>query len=46
MNLDFVLPHTAQLGKSMILPVLVFKTHGYLLSAFFLCFKQFDDLVA
>ena len=37
---DFLLLHTAHFDTSIILPFLVFKTFGFLLSVFFLHFKQ------
>ena len=37
-NLDFLLPQTAQFDESIILPFFIFLTFGFLLSVFFLHF--------
>ena len=34
-NLDFLLPHLAHFDNSVVLPLLVFKTLGFILSVFF-----------
>ena len=39
-NLDFLLPHIAYFDNIIVLPLLVFETPGFILSAFFLHFKQ------
>ena len=39
-NFDFLLSHTEHFDKSIILLFLVFTTFGFLLSVFFLHFKQ------
>ena len=39
-NFDFLLSHTAHFDKSIIRPLLAFTTFGFLLSEFFLLFKQ------
>ena len=41
-NLKFLLPHTAQLQKSMIFPFLNFLTERFLFFVYFLQFKQDD----
>ena len=44
-NLDFLLPHIAHFDTSIVLPLLVFQTFGFILSVFFLHFKQQDNIV-
>ena len=44
-NLDFLLSHTVHFDKSIILPLFVFTTFGFLLSVFFLHFKQYEKIV-
>ena len=34
-NLDFLVPHIAQLDNSIVLVLLVFKTRGFMFSVFF-----------
>ena len=43
-NLDFLLPHTAHFDDNIVLPLLVFETLGFILSVFFLLFKQYVDM--
>ena len=43
-NFNFLLSHTAHFDKSIILPFLVFTAFEFLLSVFFLHFKQ-DNIV-
>ena len=42
MNLDFLLPHIAHFHNTIVLPLLVFETLGFMFSVFFLHFKQYD----
>ena len=44
-NFDFLLSHTAHFDRSIILPIFVYSTFGFLLSVFFLYFKQTDNIV-
>ena len=44
-NFDFLLSHTADFDKSIILLFFVLKTFGFLLSVFFLHLKQYDNIV-
>ena len=44
-NFSFLLLHTAHFDKSIIHPFLVLATLGFLLSVFFLHFKQKDNIV-
>ena len=37
-NFDFLLPHIAHFDKIIVLPLVVFKTFGFMLSVFFLHF--------
>ena len=39
-NFDVLLPHIAQFDKIIVLALVVFKTFGFMLSVFFLHFKQ------
>ena len=39
-NFDFLQPQTAQFDESIVLPFFVFTTFGFLISVFFLHFKQ------
>ena len=43
-NLNFFQSHLAHFDNSVVLPLLVFKTVGFMLSVFFLHFKQQDVL--
>ena len=45
-NFDFLLPHIAHFDKIIVLPLVVFKTFGFMLSVFFLHFKQYDNFVS
>ena len=45
-SFDFLLSHTVHFDKSFILPFFVFTTFGFLLSLFFLPFKQYGNIVA
>ena len=40
LNLDFLLPHIVHFDNIIVLPLLVFETLGFMLSVFFLRFKQ------
>ena len=40
LNLDFLLPHIVHFDNIIVLPLLVFETLGFMLSVFFLHFKQ------
>ena len=44
-NFDCLLCHTSHFVKNIILPFLVLTTFGFLLSVFFLHFKQQDNIV-
>ena len=44
-NLDFLLNHAAQFDNDHALPLLVFKTLGFIFFVLFLCFKQYDSIV-
>ena len=44
-NFDFIISHTAHIDKSIILPFFDLGTSGFLLSVFFLQFKQYDKIV-
>ena len=44
-NFSFLLLHTAHFDKSIIHPFLVLANLGFLLSVFFLHFKQQDNIV-
>ena len=43
--LDFLLPHMTHFYNIIVLPLPVFKTFGFMLSVFFLHFKQYDTIV-
>ena len=43
-NLNFLLPETSQFDKRIILQFIAFKTSGFLLSVFFLPFKQQNNI--
>ena len=45
-NFDFLLSHAARFHKIIVLPLLVFETFGFMLSVFFLHFKQYDCIVS
>ena len=40
LNLDFLLPHIVHFDNIIVLPLLVFEILGFMLSVFFLHFKQ------
>ena len=42
----FLLSHIAHVDKIIVLPLVVFKTLGFILSVFFLHFKQYDNIVS
>ena len=44
-NFNFSLSHTAHFDKGIILPFFALTTFGFLLSVFFLRFKQYDNIV-
>ena len=44
-NFYILLLHTANFEKSIVLPFFVLATFGFLLSVFFLHFKQYDNIV-
>ena len=44
-NFDFLLSHTAHFDKRIILLFFVFTTFAFLLSVFFLHFKQYNNIV-
>ena len=41
-NLDFLLSHIAHFDNTIVLPLLVFETFGFMFSVSFLHFKQYD----
>ena len=43
-NFDYLLPHIAHFDKIIVLPLVVFETFGFMLSVFFLHFKQYDNI--
>ena len=43
---DFLLSHTVHFDKSITLPFFVLATFEFLLSVFFLHFKQYDSVVS
>ena len=44
-NLDLLISHAKHFHKNIILRFFVFTTFGFLLSAFFLRFKQYNNIV-
>ena len=44
-NFDILLSHAAHFDKSIIIPCFVLATFRFLLSLFFLHFKQYDNIV-
>ena len=45
-NSDFLLPHRAHFDKIILLPLVAFETFGFMLSVFYLHFKQYDSIVS
>ena len=45
-NFYFLLSHIAHVDKIIVLPLVVFETLGFILSVFFLHFKQYDNSVS
>ena len=45
-NFYFLLPQMAHFDKIIILPLVVFETFGFMLTVFFVHFKQYDNIVS